>query len=462
MKNNSLVSIVMLILIGALLYVGINFNSIIDNKEPVNTTNNEVPIEDSPPKEPETPTPPSSPTPTPTPPPPSTPSTPATPSAPSVTQYTLTYNANGGIVSPTTKKINKGSKIGTLPTPTRSGYTFNGWYTEATGGSKVNENTTINSNITIYAQWKKDEVKISEYPTSITLSSTSGTLYTTGKVTLKATISPANAKNQEITWSSSNTSVATVSKTGVVTGKKEGTSTITAKTSNGKTATYKLTVVKAKIALIGNSKTYRSSKYPSVHAYFMNMLKNRGYEVNLTVIQKGGSKLIFKATNSPYKEEIQKYYDIAILQEKTATSAEGLNEYDSGVNNTISLLKSKNSKIKIYLRESFQALERDENNVVLKFKTEQPKANANALALTKKYNITLIKDGSSFIEYGKAKKLKDLFVTDKNHGSDKGVYLVAACMYKRVTTNNPEKITYYGTIDKKEAKELLNIANKIC
>ena len=57
MKNNSLVSIVMLILIGALLYVGINFNSIIDNKEPVNTTNSEVPIEDSPPKEPETPEP---------------------------------------------------------------------------------------------------------------------------------------------------------------------------------------------------------------------------------------------------------------------------------------------------------------------------------------------------------------------------------------------------------------------
>ena len=103
MKNNSLVSIVMLILIGALLYVGINFNSIIDNKEPVNTTNNEVPIEDSPPKEPETPTTPSSPTPTPTPPPPSspsTPSTPATPSAPSVTQYTLTLDANGGTVSP--------------------------------------------------------------------------------------------------------------------------------------------------------------------------------------------------------------------------------------------------------------------------------------------------------------------------------------------------------------------------
>ena len=62
-----------------------------------------------------TPTPVPTPTPTPTPVP--------TP----ITQYTLTYNANGGTVSPTSKTLKKGETLGTLPTPTRSGYTFNGW-----------------------------------------------------------------------------------------------------------------------------------------------------------------------------------------------------------------------------------------------------------------------------------------------------------------------------------------------
>ena len=68
--------------------------------------------------------------------------------------FVLTYNANGGSVSPTSKNLTYGSEYGTLPTPTRSGYTFNGWYTAATAGSKVSSSTKIGaSNTTIYAQW---------------------------------------------------------------------------------------------------------------------------------------------------------------------------------------------------------------------------------------------------------------------------------------------------------------------
>lgn len=49
-------------------------------------------------------------------------------------QYKLTYNANGGSVSPASKNITYGGTYGTLPTPTRSGYTFIGWYTSSTNG----------------------------------------------------------------------------------------------------------------------------------------------------------------------------------------------------------------------------------------------------------------------------------------------------------------------------------------
>ena len=58
---------------------------------------------------------------------------------------------------------------------------------------------------------------------------------------LNATVSPSNATNKKITWTSSNNNIATVSN-GKVTAKKDGTVTITAKTSNGKTATCKITV----------------------------------------------------------------------------------------------------------------------------------------------------------------------------------------------------------------------------
>ncbi|MFD0826380.1 Ig-like domain-containing protein [Neobacillus sp. M.A.Huq-85] len=66
-----------------------------------------------------------------------------------------------------------------------------------------------------------------------------------GKSTLKATITPSNATNKGVTWSSSNKKVATVSKSGVVTAKGKGTATITVKTKDGSyKAKCKVTVKK--------------------------------------------------------------------------------------------------------------------------------------------------------------------------------------------------------------------------
>ena len=73
----------------------------------------------------------------------------------SINQYTVTYNANGGSVTPTSNTVNAGSSV-TLPTPSRSGYTFNGWYTASSGGSFVGNagsSYTPSSSVTIYAQW---------------------------------------------------------------------------------------------------------------------------------------------------------------------------------------------------------------------------------------------------------------------------------------------------------------------
>ncbi len=89
----------------------------------------------------------STPTPTPTPNPSPTPPT---------KTYTLTYNANGGSVSPSSKTLKEGEAYGTLPTPTRSGYTFAGWFTKESGGDAVSKNTTIKSDTTIYAHWNEN------------------------------------------------------------------------------------------------------------------------------------------------------------------------------------------------------------------------------------------------------------------------------------------------------------------
>lgn len=80
--------------------------------------------------------------------------------------------------------------------------------------------------------------------TGITMSPTTGTLITAGStLQLTATVSPSNATNPAVTWSSGNTSVATVDATGKVTAVANGIATITVKTTDGnKTATATITV----------------------------------------------------------------------------------------------------------------------------------------------------------------------------------------------------------------------------
>ena len=70
-------------------------------------------------------------------------------------KYTVTFNANGGSVSTTSKTVTNGSTYGDLPTPTRSGYGFDGWYTVASGGTKITSSTkvSLSANQTLYAHW---------------------------------------------------------------------------------------------------------------------------------------------------------------------------------------------------------------------------------------------------------------------------------------------------------------------
>lgn len=68
--------------------------------------------------------------------------------------YEFTFNANGGRNLGRNKiVIPAGDAIGTLPEAERENYTFDGWYTEATGGQKVFALTVPDGSATLYAQW---------------------------------------------------------------------------------------------------------------------------------------------------------------------------------------------------------------------------------------------------------------------------------------------------------------------
>jgi uncharacterized repeat protein (TIGR02543 family) len=73
--------------------------------------------------------------------------------------YTVAFQGNGGYCGTASKTVTYGSTYGQLPTPTRSGYTFLGWYTLPRGGTKITASAAVDSAVPgyLYAAWEEDQ-----------------------------------------------------------------------------------------------------------------------------------------------------------------------------------------------------------------------------------------------------------------------------------------------------------------
>ena len=184
----------------------------------------------------------------------------------------VSFDSNGGtqIESLT---IEKGSKLVLPKLPTKEGYIFKNWKDKE--GNIIKNGTVLKNDITLYAAYEKEskptEKKPSENkpvenkpvenkptenkpvenkPTEPVVKEVSveGVKLNTDKKEivantvdkLVATISPSNATDKSLTWSSDNEKVVTVDKNGNIKGVGFGEANITVKTSNGKTATAKV------------------------------------------------------------------------------------------------------------------------------------------------------------------------------------------------------------------------------
>ena len=79
-------------------------------------------------------------------------------------KYTVNFNANGGSVSTSSMTVTYGAKYGTLPTPTKPGHEFIGWFTSATSGTQIKASSTVSitTTQTLYAHWKQN-VTLAQY-----------------------------------------------------------------------------------------------------------------------------------------------------------------------------------------------------------------------------------------------------------------------------------------------------------
>lgn len=202
---------------------------------------------------------------------------------------TVSFNTDGGNTISSITVI-KGEKI-TLPeNPTKEGYNFKEWVYE--NGEQFKTEAIIEENITLKAIWEKveenkketnknnttskpSEGNQNEQPTTtptpenqnvevtdISLNKNSLGLIIGNSDTLTANITPSNATNKSVTWSSSNSSIISVDNSGKVTAKAIGNATITAKTANGKEAIATVTSDVKNITLTVGNQTI--SKYGTI------------------------------------------------------------------------------------------------------------------------------------------------------------------------------------------------------
>ncbi len=148
--------------------------------------------------------------------------------------FDITFNANGGTPSTTAYKIINGNALGELPEVTKSGWLFEGWYTGQNDGQIISSATipTVN-NTTYWAHWKLSVTNAQITNTDVHLS-----------VSDTETITITNASDIEpYTLTSSDSSVATVDSSGVITAVDSGTATITMTgTLSGNTRTISVAV----------------------------------------------------------------------------------------------------------------------------------------------------------------------------------------------------------------------------
>jgi uncharacterized repeat protein (TIGR02543 family) len=164
--------------------------------------------------------------------------------------YTITLDANGGTVTPASVKTNNETDRATLPTPERSGYTFDGWYSAKEGGELRTSSTVWSGDTTIYAHWtKKAESELTSIE-SFTVTGIEDKTYTGSAITQKITVTDAKSKalveNTDFTVAYKNNveaGEATVTITG--TGDYKGTITKTFKITKAAVTTQPVTTTTA-------------------------------------------------------------------------------------------------------------------------------------------------------------------------------------------------------------------------
>lgn len=169
-------------------------------------------------------------------------------------KVTVTFDSQGGTAVDSQEFV-KGESANVPSEPTKTGYTFIGWFENAEGtGTAFDFSTAINENKTLYAKWEKDPIAL----TGITLQPNAHKFEAIGETKdFTVTFAPADADNKEVKWTSNKVGIVEIKPsqdgaTATIKALKEGSATITvtAKSDSKVKATASITVKVPEVPVI--------------------------------------------------------------------------------------------------------------------------------------------------------------------------------------------------------------------
>ncbi len=154
--------------------------------------------------------------------------------------------------------------------------------------------------------------------TGVTLNQTTAQLEVGRNMQLNAAVAPSNATNKQVSWTSSNSAIASVNANGVVTGLAPGTATVTATTADGnKTAVCTVTVVPAAPTVIVIGDEVRGLKKTGDNLLFyvngatfadLHYKVNNGVQLNVAMAPTGNGNYSYPVDNLQYGDTVEYFF----------------------------------------------------------------------------------------------------------------------------------------------------------
>ncbi len=192
---------------------------------------------------------------------------------PDVKTYTVSFSSNNGSET-ASQTVLEGDKATKPASPVRDGYEFTGWFTDNTCTTAYDFDTPVTGDLVLYADWEKiiniktaEEIAIEKKNNEMN-TVTDGACITMKKLNVSDAFEEAG-NYKTIRYVSSDKSIASVSKKGVITAKKSGQVTITLQYKDGKSwinvksVTYEIVLPKAD--KIGSGTLYYEGQTYDLH-----------------------------------------------------------------------------------------------------------------------------------------------------------------------------------------------------